>query len=82
MAFLNNFFTGTAEKETETLSDEKIKVKIASRPMRKLTLAVDGGEEIKNKTVETAEEVQDITGGSSLLKLKELAEKMAEDFGF
>ncbi len=76
MAFLNNFFTGTAEKETETLSDEKIKVKIASRPMRKLTLAVDGGEEIKNKTVETAEEVQDITGGSSLLKLKELAEKI------
>ena len=76
MAFLNNFFTGTTEKETETLSDEKIKVKIASRPMRKLTLAIDGGEEIKNKTAETVAEVQNITGGSSLLKLKDLAEKI------
>jgi hypothetical protein len=79
MAFLNNFFTGTAKDEAETLSDEKIKVKIASRPMRKLKIAIDSGEEIKNKTAETAETVEEVqytTASSSLLKLKDLAEKI------
>jgi len=65
MVFLNKFFTGTAKDEAETLSEEKIKVRVASRPMRKLKIVFNGNEE-----------EQGITSNNSLLKLKELAEKI------
>lgn len=79
MAFLNKFFTGTAKDEAETLSEETIKVRVASRPMRKLNITIDGNEETQKITeVRQNEEkgIQKNTKNNSLLKLKNLAEQI------